>query len=159
MPTKERAKKAVAARPAKAKKAAAPRVAIPARPASVEEYLAAVPPKDRAALQRLRRTIRAVAPDATEVVSYAMPAFRVPGGVIAWYAWFPHHLSLFIRPNVTDKVAAAKPYRGTKSALHFSAEKPLPARLVAKLVKLSVADRAPAGRKASGKRPRAKAKA
>lgn len=126
---------------AKKKKAAKPRVTMPAKPASVEEYLAAVPPQDRAALQKLRKAIRAAAPEATEVVSYSMPAFRVERGVIAWYAWFPHHLSLFIRPNVTDKVPEAKPYRGTKSALHFTAAQPLPARLVTKLVKLSLVDR------------------
>lgn len=135
-----------------------------AAPKSPDAYLASLSPKDRAALSKVRAQIRAAAPDATEVISYAMPAFRMPGGVIAWYFAFPNHLSLFIRPNVTDTVPEAKPYRGTKSALHFHPEKPLPAALVKKLVKLSVKDRAPASaaktaKKAKGAKKAAKQRA
>lgn len=128
-----------------------------AAPSSPSAYLASLPPKERAALRKLRAQIRAAAPGASEVISYQMPAFRVERGVIAWYFAFPKHLSLFIRPNVADKVPEAKPYRGTKSALHFTAEKPLPASLVRKLVKLSVADGAPeTSRRAREKNARAK---
>lgn len=109
-----------------------------AKPKTVDEYLAGVPPKERAALQRVRRAMLEAAPDAREVVSYAMPGIRTTR-VLAWYAAFPNHLSIFAWPETLDTIAAAKKYRGTKSALHFSAEEPIPLALVKRIVKAQLA--------------------
>ena len=136
-----------------------------AKPKTVDEYLAGVPPKERAALQRVRRAMLEAAPDATEVVSYSMPGIRTTR-VLAWYAAFPNHLSVFAWPETLDTIAAVKKYRGTKSALHFSAEKPIPLALVKRIVKAQLAavdakDRANAkpARKKAAKKPAKKAKA
>ena len=64
-------------------------------PASVDEYLAAVPAESRAALEQLRARIRAVAPHATETISYQMPAFRDGDRLLVSYAAFRDHCSLF----------------------------------------------------------------
>jgi len=64
-------------------------------PASVEDYLAALPEEQRAALEKLRKTIRAAAPEATETISYQMPTFKDHGRVLVYYAAFKDHCSLF----------------------------------------------------------------
>ena len=61
---------------------------------SVAAYLRAVPPAPRAALQRLRETIKAAAPDATEVISYGIPSFKHHGYLVG-FAAFKHHCSFF----------------------------------------------------------------
>jgi uncharacterized protein YdhG (YjbR/CyaY superfamily) len=66
-----------------------------AAPTSVEEYLAALPEEPRAALEKLRKAIKAAAPEATETISYQMPAFKAHGRFVVWYAAFKDHYSLF----------------------------------------------------------------
>jgi uncharacterized protein YdhG (YjbR/CyaY superfamily) len=61
----------------------------------VEDYLAALPPDQREALEHVRATIRAAAPDATEAISYGMPAFKQDGRGLVGYAAFKAHCSLF----------------------------------------------------------------
>jgi len=64
------------------------------KPASIAEYLAAVAPDKRAALERLRKTIKATAPRAEECISYGIPAFRLDGRVLVWFAAATNHCSL-----------------------------------------------------------------
>src|SRR3990170_4835620 len=66
-----------------------------AAPTSVEDYLAALPEGSRAALEKLRRMIKAAAPEATETISYQMPAFKDHGRLLVYYAAFKNHCSLF----------------------------------------------------------------
>ncbi len=105
---------------------------------TVDEYLEGVPEKDRAALEKLRRQIRSAAPGAEEVISYQMPMFKL-NGMLAGYAAFKDHLSLFMSPAVIaahqDELAA---YKNSKGTIQFKAERPLPAALVKKLVKEGV---------------------
>lgn len=103
----------------------------------VDDYLAALPEEQQAALQRLRETILSIIPDADEVMSYGMPGYRVDGEVVAGYAAFRHHLSYFphsgsVLAELKDDVAG---YEQTKSSLHFSPAKPLPKSLVRKLIR------------------------
>ena len=107
--------------------------------ASVSAYLKAVPPAPRAALQKLRKTIKAVAPKATEGISYGIPMFK-HHGMLVGYAAFKDHCSLFMSTHLTGalkKVVA--PYVASKGTIRFTAEKPLPAALVRKLVKARIA--------------------
>jgi uncharacterized protein YdhG (YjbR/CyaY superfamily) len=62
-------------------------------PRTVDEYLARVPPRDRAALEKLRATIRAAAPGATEVITYQMPGLKAHGRALVSYAAFSDHYS------------------------------------------------------------------
>ncbi len=121
-------------------------------PKTVDAYLARVPPKHRAALKQLRKTIKAAAPKAEEVISYGMPAFRQDGGLVC-YAAFKDHCSLF--PGSLDRLRALsaeiKPFEAGRGTLQFTPEWPIPSRLVTRIVKVRLAENA--ARKAK-KRPR-----
>src|SRR5512135_947271 len=88
----------------------------------VDRYLARVPPKHRAVLEELRRTIKSAAPGATEVITYQMPGFRAHGRSLVSYAAFSDHYSLF--PMGVSAIAAHEkevaPYLSGKSTLRFS---------------------------------------
>src|SRR5919197_4969058 len=105
-----------------------------AAPKSVENYLAALPKETREALERVRRTIKAAAPEATETISYQMPAFRHQGRMLVWYAAFKDHLSLFPASKaVMDAVGdELQPYLSGKGTLRFTVERPIPTALVKK---------------------------
>jgi len=107
--------------------------------ASVNAYLRAVPPAPRAALQKLRKTIKAAAPEATEVISYGIPMFK-HHGMLVGYAAFKDHCSLFMSTNLTKALKKElASYDTSKGTIRFTADKPLPAALVRKLVKARVA--------------------
>ncbi len=108
---------------------------------AVDAYLAAVPLELRRALQDLRRTIRAAAPKAEEIISYRMPAFRYQGNLV-YYAAFRDHGSLFIGSVVTQGKFATelKSFAAGKGTVHFTPEHPLPAALVTRIVKARVAE-------------------
>jgi uncharacterized protein YdhG (YjbR/CyaY superfamily) len=118
-----------------------------AKPTSVEDYLAGLPEDRRAVMAELRRTIKAAAPDATELISYLMPAFKTHGQFLVSYAAFKNHYSLF---PASDAVVEAggdelKPYLAGKGTIQFPANKPLPIALVRKIVKVRVAENAARG--------------
>lgn len=108
----------------------------------VEEYLARVPEPARSTLEKVRAMIRAAAPaEATEVISYGMPAFHYKGALVA-YAAFKKHCSFFpMNASLIDALGEElKGYRTSKGTLQFPLDKPLPAALVRKMVKARVAE-------------------
>jgi uncharacterized protein YdhG (YjbR/CyaY superfamily) len=110
--------------------------------AGVEAYLAKVPEPARTTLQKVRATIRSVVPaEATEGLSYGMPAFRYKGALVA-YAAFKDHCSFFpMQSSLLDEMKdELKNYRTSKGTLQFPQDKPLPAALLKKMVKLRVAE-------------------
>ena len=117
-------------------KKAKPRV-----PKTVDEYLAGVPEPARSTLKKIRATIRSAVPaEATEAISYRIPAF-VYKGLLMWYAAFADHCSLF--PGSSVIVAfknELKGYSVSKGTIRFPVDKPLPAALVKKLVKARIAE-------------------
>ncbi len=117
------------------------------KPGSVEDYLASVPPDARAALLKLRKTIQAAAPQATEEISYQVPTFKQHGGLVA-YAAFPDHCSFFVMSTGVMRAHAAElaSYPVGKGSIRFPADKPLPATLVKKLVKARIAENEVLGR-------------
>jgi uncharacterized protein YdhG (YjbR/CyaY superfamily) len=112
------------------------------RPKDIDGYLAAVEPRRRATLQKLRRTIRKIVPKAVECISYSMPAFRMDGRVVAGFLATSKGCSYFPFSGSTLGTLAADVagYSRTKSALHFAADKPLPPALVRKLIKARIAE-------------------
>ena len=112
-------------------------------PKTVDEYLARVPPKFRTALRQLRKTIKAAAPDADEVISYQMPAFR-QNGMLVYYAAYEDHCSLFPASAKVRRQFSAelKPFEAGKGTLHFTPDRPLPAALVTRIVKARLAENA-----------------
>ena len=102
----------------------------------VDEYLRGVEEPKRSTLEQLRRTILEIVPDAEQVISYRVPAFRVGGKTIAGFAAFKDHLSyLPFSGSVLEALAEElRGYTMTKSALHFPVDRPLPTSLVEKLI-------------------------
>ena len=103
----------------------------------IDAKLAGLPEKQRAALQSLRETIAAAAPEAVDTISYAMPAFRYHGRVLVSYDAFKAHCSLFpmgseILERHADKFAAFSTSKGT---LHFTPEHPIPKDLIQLIVR------------------------
>ena len=115
-----------------------------AAPTSIEDYLALLPDEQRAALEKLRTTIRAAAPRATEKISYAMPAFEQDGRFLVSYAAFKDHCSLY--PASTAIMEALgdelEPYFSGKGTLRFRADEPIPAALVKKIVRVRLEENA-----------------
>jgi uncharacterized protein YdhG (YjbR/CyaY superfamily) len=109
-------------------------------PKSVDDYLAGVPEPARGTLNKIRATIRSAAPpDATEVISYGIPAFKHKG-VLIWFAAFSNHCSLFPTAAVIEKFKSElKGFTISKGTIQFPTDKPLPAALVKKMVKARVA--------------------
>jgi uncharacterized protein YdhG (YjbR/CyaY superfamily) len=109
-------------------------------PKNVDEYLAGVPEPARDTLNKIRAAIRSAVPaQATEVISYGMPAFKHKG-VLVWYAAFSNHCSLFPTASVIEAFKnELKGFSTTKGTIHFPTDKPLPTALVKKLVKARVA--------------------
>jgi uncharacterized protein YdhG (YjbR/CyaY superfamily) len=102
----------------------------------VDAYLRGVEEPKRSTLEALRRTILEIIPDAEEVISYKVPAFRVEGRIVAGFAAFKDHLSyLPFSGSVLPQLASElEGYTMTKSALHFPVDRPLPKALVRKLI-------------------------
>lgn len=110
--------------------------------AAVNAYLAKVPEPARSTLEKIRATIRSTVPaEATEGLSYGMPAFRYKGALVA-YAAFKNHCSFFpMQASLIDEMKEElKGYRTSKGTLQFPADTPLPAALVKKMVKARVAE-------------------
>ena len=104
---------------------------------NVDEYLAGVPKEARATLEKLRRTIKAAAPMASEGISYQMPMYKHHGMVVG-FAAFKNHCSIFPGAAVMDAFREElKPYDTSKGTIRFPVDKPLPA-LVKKLVRARI---------------------
>lgn len=109
----------------------------------VDAYLARVPEPARSTLEKVRAAIRAAAPaEATEALSYAMPAFRYKKGGLVAYAAFKNHCSFFpmsatLLDDFKDELGACRTSKGT---IQFPLDKPLPATLVKKIVTARVAE-------------------
>jgi uncharacterized protein YdhG (YjbR/CyaY superfamily) len=117
--------------------------------ARVDEYLAALAPKPRAALEELRQTIRAAAPDAVETIAYGMPAFRQDDRFLVSYAAYKDHCSLFpatdsMKETLGDRL---EPYVSGKGTLRFRPDSPIPASLVRRIVRIRLEEVARAARR------------
>ncbi|MBJ7608151.1 MAG: DUF1801 domain-containing protein [Candidatus Dormibacteraeota bacterium] len=102
----------------------------------VEAYLAALPEEQRATLETVRATIQATAPDATETISYQIPTFRWGGRGLVAYAAFKEHYSLFPMSKAVVEAQGEDlaQFRAGKGTLRFTADQPMPAELVQRIV-------------------------
>ncbi len=113
-----------------------------AAPTSVDDYLATLPEDRRAAVQELRETIKAAAPEATETIAYLMPAFRTHGQLLVSYAAFKRHYSLFPASGAVVEALGEEltPYLAGKGTIRFPADAPIPVGTVTKIVKIRLAE-------------------
>jgi uncharacterized protein YdhG (YjbR/CyaY superfamily) len=102
----------------------------------VDRYLQGIEEPKRSTLEALRRTILEIVPDAEQVISYKVPAFRAQGRIVAGFAAFKDHLSYlpFSGSVLPELESDLEGYTMTKSALHFPVDRPLPKALVEKLI-------------------------
>ncbi|MEN3338540.1 MAG: hypothetical protein V7647_2216 [Acidobacteriota bacterium] len=120
---------------------------------TIDEYLARVEPEQRDALEALRQVIRKAAPDAEEVITYGIPAFRQDGFLLG-FAASAKHCSLHPMNNhtVADFAAELTAYSTSTGTIRFTPNKPLPPALVKRMVKARIAEnKADAKEKASMK--------
>jgi uncharacterized protein YdhG (YjbR/CyaY superfamily) len=111
------------------------------KPKSIDEYLAGVSEDKRAALERLRKTIRAAAPKAEECISYGICAFRQKRMVVGFGATAKHCSLFLMSSTLLDFYEdVTQRYDTSKGTIRFPADKPLPAALVRKLVKARLAE-------------------
>ena len=106
--------------------------------ADIDSYIATFPKDVQRLLSKVRRTIRAAAPKATEVISYNIPAFK-QRDMLVYFAGFKGHVGLYppVRGNAALQKAVAK-YAGPKGNLRFPYGKPLPLALIARIVRHKV---------------------
>ena len=121
---------------------------MPAKPKTIDEYLAALSEDQRSALEKLRKTIRALVPKAEECISYGVPAFRLQRMLVGFGAT-ANHCSFYPMSSSTVEELRddLKGYDTSKGAIRFQPDRPLPAPLVRKLVKARIAENAARPRK------------
>jgi len=110
-------------------------------PKTIDDYLAPLSREKRAALQKLRRAIKAAAPKAEECISYQIPAFRLGGRLLVGFGAAANHCSFY--PGAFPVKTHEKELEGydtSKGTIRFPEDRPLPAALVRRLVKTRIAE-------------------
>ncbi len=108
---------------------------------SIDEYISTFPEDVQKILQELRKTIKAAAPDAGETISYGIPTFTLNGKYLIYFAGWKNHISIYPIPAGTEAFnKQVSKYVEGKGTLKFPIDKPLPIRLITKIVKLRVAE-------------------
>jgi len=109
---------------------------------NVNDYIAAQPKPTRLALARVRRAIRKALPKAEEVILYKMPACKLNGSIVVYFAGWKKHYSLY--PAGEHLVAAFKdelaPYKVSKGTIRFPLSEPVPARLIERLARFRASE-------------------
>lgn len=138
MAAKSKTTKPKAAKPAK------PARAKTSAPKNIDDYLAVFDADQRAALEKLRKTIRLAAPQAEECISYGLAAFRLNGRPLVGMGATANHCAFYLMSGSTVAAHAdlLAGYDTSKGSIRFPASQPLPAALVRKLVKARIAENA-----------------
>jgi uncharacterized protein YdhG (YjbR/CyaY superfamily) len=105
---------------------------------TIDEYIATSPENVQIILQELRQAVREAAPEAEEVISYQMPAFKL-NGVLVWFAAFKNHIGFYPKTSAIEafKEKLAK-YEVSKGTIRFPLDEPIPFALVKEIVKSRV---------------------
>ena len=106
---------------------------------NTDTYISTFPKEKQLVLQQMRTTITKAAPDAEETISYGMPAFRINGGMLVYFAGYKNHIGLYALPsgnNAFKKELSA--YKIGKGSVQFPLDKKLPIALITKIVKFRV---------------------
>src|SRR5213075_2776726 len=111
------------------------------KPKTMDEYLAEVSPEKRAALQKLRKAIRAAAPGLEECISYGIAAFRLNGKFLVGIGAATSRCAFYLGSTLRSHKADLKGYETSTGTIRFEPEKPLPAALVRKLVRSRIKQR------------------
>ena len=103
-----------------------------------DEYIASFPQNVQAALQQTRQAIKEAAPQAKEVISYSMPAFK-QNGILVWFAAFKNHIGFFPKVSAMEVFKEKlSPYQTSKGTIRFPLDEPIPVDLVKEIVMFRV---------------------
>ena len=118
---------------------------------SLDEYIATFPADMQKMLEELRRTIKAAVPEAEETISYNMPTFTLHGKYLIYFAGWKSHISIYPIPSGSEAFnKQVSQYTAGKGTLKFPLDKPIPLKLITRMVKYRVAEeRKRAGKKKS----------
>jgi len=108
------------------------------KPNTIDEYSTCFPVEIQKNLEQLRYTIKKAAPDAIEVISYGMPAFKL-NGILVWFAAYSKHIGFYPKASgieVFKKELSI--YKSAKGSVQFPLDKPLPIELITEIVKFRV---------------------
>jgi len=106
---------------------------------TMDEYVEAFPESVRSILERLRDTVRKVASEAVESISYDMPTFKLNNERLVYFSAWKNHIGFYSIPEGDETLRKElSPYRGEKGSLRFPLDKPIPYDLVKKIVTLRV---------------------
>lgn len=110
-----------------------------AKPITIDEYVSNFPPEVQARMEKLRTTIAAAAPKADECISYAIPMFKLEGKMLVAFAGYAKHIGFYPTPSAItafqDELSA---YKMAKGSVQFPLDKPMPLKLITKIVKFKV---------------------
>ena len=102
---------------------------------TIDNYIKPFPKNIRSILNTLRKTIRSVVPKAEETISYQVPAFKLYGKVLLWFAAWKHHVAMYPVPSGDGQFKKELSlYRTGKGTVQFALEKPLPLKFIRKFV-------------------------
>lgn len=108
---------------------------------SIDEYIGTFPEDVQKILKELRTTIRAAAPETEEKISYGIPTFTLNGTYLIYFAGWKNHISIYPIPTGSEAFnKQVSKYVEGKGTLKFQLDKPLPLKLITKIVKLKVAE-------------------
>ncbi|MBK8464623.1 MAG: DUF1801 domain-containing protein [Chloracidobacterium sp.] len=114
---------------------------------TVDDYISGFPPRTQALLKEVRETIRKAAPNAEEYISYAMPAFK-HNGMLVYFAGYARHIGFYPGAGgIAEFVDEIAQYKHAKGSVQFPLDRPLPLRLITKIVKFRVKENAERKRK------------
>lgn len=106
---------------------------------SIDAYIASFPEDIQKILKELRATVKAAAPDAGETISYGIPTFTLNGTYLIYFAGWKNHISIYPIPTGTEAFnKQVSQYVEGKGTLKFPLDKPLPLKLITRIVKLRV---------------------
>ena len=110
------------------------------KPNSMDEYIAGFPQSTQEILEQCRLTIKKTAPQAIEVISYGMPAFKL-NGILVWFAAYSKHIGFYPQASGIEMFKKEiSIYKSAKGSVQFPLDKPLPIDLITKIVKFRVAE-------------------
>jgi len=110
------------------------------KPVNIDEYISTFPEEIQVRLEEMRAIIKKAAPKTEEVISYSMPAFK-QNGVLVYFAGYKSHIGFYpTASGISNFKDEFSTYKSSKGAVQFPLEKPLPARLITKIVKFRVAE-------------------
>jgi uncharacterized protein YdhG (YjbR/CyaY superfamily) len=110
-----------------------------APPATVDEYVAQFPQDVQQIMQKLRAVIKSAAPQAEEKISYGMPGYYLNGGLV-WFAGNKKHIGIYPWTTNMAGLPGVEVYKGTRAAIHFPLNKPMPYDLIRKIVEIRLAE-------------------